>query len=94
MRSTKERIVAGFVVCVDNGGYDRDLKPLKLYKVVPDENLESGDVRVIDETDEDYIYPMEYFVPVELSGADEENVRRTMRQRELERSGDSQKTQP
>jgi hypothetical protein len=50
------------VVCVKNEGYELDLKPLRTYEVVPDENLEPDDIRVIDETGEDYIYPARYFV--------------------------------
>ncbi len=83
MGATKERIATSFVVCVENGGYDLDLKPLKLYRVVPDENIEPDDIRVIDE---DYIYPAKYFVPVEMSDTDEEDVRRTMLEREAGRS--------
>ena len=49
------------VVCVRNDGYELDLKPLGLYRTVPDDSLEPGDIRVIDETGEDYIYPAGYF---------------------------------
>jgi hypothetical protein len=52
------------VVCVRNEGYELDLKPLRVYEVVPDESLEPDDIRVIDETGEDYIYPASYFVSV------------------------------
>jgi hypothetical protein len=53
---------ANVVVCVRNEGYELDLKPWQIYEVVPDESLEPDDVRVIDETGEDYIYPANYFV--------------------------------
>jgi hypothetical protein len=56
---------ANVVICVRNDGYDLDLKRLKAYKVVPDESLEPDDIRVIDETGEDYIYPADYFVSAE-----------------------------
>lgn len=52
---------ANVVVCVRNEGYELDLKWLGVYEVVSDENLEPDDLRVIDETGEDYIYPASYF---------------------------------
>lgn len=61
-----ERIssATNLVVCVNNEGYELDLKPWEVYEVVPDESLEADDLRVIDETGEDYIYPANYFVSV------------------------------
>ncbi len=50
------------VICANNEGYELDLEPLGLYEMVPDDSLEVGDLRVIDETGEDYIYPASYFV--------------------------------
>jgi hypothetical protein len=52
---------ANVVVCVRNGGYELDLKLWHVYEVVPDESLEPDDIRVVDETGEDYIYPASYF---------------------------------
>jgi hypothetical protein len=49
------------VVCVRNDGYELDLKSLELYRAVPDDSLEPDDIRVIDETGEDYIYSASYF---------------------------------
>lgn len=50
------------VVCVRNEGYEIDLQRLHIYETIPDESLEPDDIRVIDETGEDYIYPVNYFV--------------------------------
>jgi hypothetical protein len=50
------------VLCIDNEGYELDLEPWGVYEVVSDESLEADDLRVIDETGEDYIYPASYFV--------------------------------
>jgi len=50
------------VICVCNEGYEIDLKPWRAYEVVSDDTLEPDDIRVIDETGEDYIYPASYFV--------------------------------
>ncbi len=56
----------GFVVCVENRGAE-DLEVRKVYRVLPDKAAAaSGYVRVIDESGEDYLYPADYFVFVEL----------------------------
>jgi hypothetical protein len=52
---------AELVVCVDNDGYEIDLERFGVYEVVPDDSLEPGDIRVIDESGESYIYPAELF---------------------------------
>ncbi len=54
-------MASSLVICVRNEGYELDLEPLQVYEVVPDESLEPDDIRVIDETGEDYIYPAGYF---------------------------------
>ncbi|HBY96593.1 MAG TPA: hypothetical protein DEP84_37060 [Chloroflexi bacterium] len=56
-----------FVLCINNKGYEDDLKLRTVYQVVPDEAAEvSTYLRVIDETGEDYLYPAAYFVPIEV----------------------------
>ena len=61
-----------FVVCVKNEGCE-DLESRKLYKTLPDEDAAvDGYLRVIDESGEDYLYPQDFFVPVELSQSAEE----------------------
>ena len=56
-----------FAVCVNNDGYEASLERRKLYQLVPDEPASvHGMVRVIDESGEDYLYPSEYFVSVDL----------------------------
>jgi len=58
---------ARFVVCVNNTDYPASLELHKIYRVLPDEDAEvDGDLRVIDESGEDYLYPADYFVVVEL----------------------------
>ncbi len=55
-----------FVLCLDNHGCD-DLEPRKVYQTVSDSAAEEeGYLRVVDESGEDYLYPAEYFVPIEL----------------------------
>lgn len=56
-----------FVICRDNSGAD-DLQVRKLYRVIPDAAAtKSNYIRVIDDSGEDYLYPADFFVAVELS---------------------------
>ncbi|MCC6353063.1 MAG: hypothetical protein IT577_04210 [Verrucomicrobiae bacterium] len=56
-----------FLICVDNRGYEASLEPRKLYEVVSDEDAKRhGQVRVIDESGEDYLFPARLFAPVRL----------------------------
>jgi hypothetical protein len=56
-----------FAVCINNKGYPAALELHKIYRVLPDEDAaEDGDVRVIDESGDDYLYSAERFVEVEL----------------------------
>lgn len=59
-----------YVVCIDNSGYLASLETRKIYQKISDEKAESlGQIRVIDESGEDYLYPIDRFLPVELSSA-------------------------
>jgi hypothetical protein len=59
-----------FVVCVDNSDYEASLELHKIYAVVPDPDaLEDGDLRVVDETGEDYLYAAGRFMAIELPEA-------------------------
>ena len=54
-----------YVVCVDNDGYAASLEKHKIYRALPDDGAAAdGDVRIIDESGEDYLYPAERFVPI------------------------------
>ena len=56
-----------FAICVDNAEYPASLELHKTYRLVPDEEAErDGDLRVIDESGEDYLFPADYFVLVDL----------------------------
>lgn len=56
----------GFALCINNRGAD-DLEIRKVYRVLPDKPAAAtGYVRVIDESGDDYLYPSNYFVFVEL----------------------------
>ena len=59
-----------FVVCVDNADYPASLELHKIYRVVPDADAAAdGDIRVVDESGEDYLYPASYFTPIILYAA-------------------------
>jgi hypothetical protein len=50
-------------VCIDNSEYPASLELHKVYQVLPDEDAAvDGDIRLIDESGEDYLYPAEYFL--------------------------------
>lgn len=56
-----------YVLCIDDGGYRASLEVRKVYVVLPDERAAQDNfIRVIDETEEDYLYPESLFVPIEI----------------------------
>ena len=56
-----------FAVCVKNAGYPASLELHKIYRVVPDDDAaREGDIRVVDESGEDNLYPANWFVEVIL----------------------------
>jgi hypothetical protein len=56
-----------FAICINNSGYPASLELYKVYRVLSDEVAEAGgDMRVIDESGEDYLYPSERFVLIDL----------------------------
>jgi len=68
---------ARFVVCIDNDGYQASLERNKIYEVLADAQAErDGDLRVIDESGEDYLFAAKRFVAVELPAAVQASVRR------------------
>jgi len=55
------------VICVQNEGNEVSLQLWKVYKPLRDRDARSeGFFRVIDESGEDYLFPEENFVPIEL----------------------------
>ena len=64
-----------FAVCVDNAEYPASLERHKIYRVLPDENAAAdGDLRIIDESGEDYLYPASWFIPIALPQAIQQSV--------------------
>jgi hypothetical protein len=60
---------------VRNKDYPASLELRKVYRLLPDEKAaRHRQLRVIDESGEDYLYPEEYFVPIKLPQAAERAV--------------------
>jgi hypothetical protein len=56
-----------FAVCINNAAYPASLALHKIYQVLPDEDAaRDGDIRVIDESGEDSLYPAFSFVRIEV----------------------------
>lgn len=68
---------AKFLVCVDNTGYEASLERNKIYVALPDPGAErDGDVRVVDETGEDYLFSASRFVAIDVPEAVRTSLRR------------------
>ncbi len=59
-----------FAICVSNDGYPASLELRKVYRIIPDQVAATRHfVRVVDESGEDYLYPANFFVPIEVPQA-------------------------
>lgn len=57
-----------FVLCLRNDGYEASLELRKFYVALPDADAEAHEqLRIIDESGEDYLFPASYFAPLEIS---------------------------
>jgi hypothetical protein len=55
-----------FAICIQSDDPDL-LTPRMVYQVLPDESAEkSGLIRAIDNEGEDYLYPADYFIIIDL----------------------------
>ena len=69
---------ARFAICINDGGYVDDLKVRTVYRILADESAaKSNYIRVIDETGEDYLYPANLFVEIEVPREVEEALLHT-----------------
>jgi hypothetical protein len=69
-RSTRlaARANSYFVVCLSNDGYEVSLEPRKFYLARRDPDAEAHDqVRVVDESGEDYLFPAACFATPKIS---------------------------
>jgi hypothetical protein len=59
-----------YVLCLNNKGYEASLEKFKLYKAIIDTTgLKHNQIKVIDESGEDYYFPEDRFSTVELPRA-------------------------
>lgn len=56
-----------FAICIRNRGYAAALEVRKVYRVLPDAIAAAkGLIRVVDESGDDYLYPVRFFVPIDV----------------------------
>jgi len=64
---TIKSLKARFAICVNNSEYPASLELHKIYRVIPDEDArKDGDLRIVDESGEDYLYPTDYFLLIDI----------------------------
>ena len=74
-RRHQRSAAAHFVICIRNEGYRASLDLRKLYPVLPDQFAEEHNmIRVVDESGEDYLYPANYFVRLDLPQSVEQTL--------------------
>jgi hypothetical protein len=77
MPETK-RNEAECVVCLKNDGYAASLEVHKICRILQDPEAEKdGDLRIVDESGEDYLCPKDWFVLIEVPEAVEASLPRT-----------------
>lgn len=56
-----------FVVCIHNEDYQASLERRKIYQALPDAEAEAHQmIRVVDESGDDYLFPLSYFSSISL----------------------------
>jgi hypothetical protein len=64
-----------FAVCINNSEYPASLELHKIYRVLTDEDAaQDGDIRIIDESGEDYLYPAEWFIVISVPNKVETSI--------------------
>ena len=68
-----------FVVCINNSDYPASLELHKIYRIIEDKDAaQEGDIRIVDESGEDYLYPSSYFVPIRVPQPVEKSLLRSV----------------
>ena len=66
-RTGRRSAAIKFAVCVKNTGYPASLELHKIYRVLRDDDAAAdGDLRIVDESGEDYLYPADWFAAIDL----------------------------
>jgi hypothetical protein len=69
----RKKPVVTYMMCVNNDAYPASLELRKVYRAIPDAVAAAKNfVRVIDESGEDYLYPADMFVPIDVPSAAKE----------------------
>lgn len=67
MADCQSNLNGAFALCVDTGDYAASLMRWKIYPVIADlEAAQRGQLRIVDESGEDYLYPREFFRIIDL----------------------------
>ncbi len=76
MKQQQSKVIQ-FAVCINNADYPASLELHKIYHILPDDDAAvDGDLRAVDESGEDYLYPAEWFVFIEVPQAVEASLLR------------------
>ncbi len=68
-----------FLLCINNKGYEASLETRKLYENLPDKEAERhNQVRIVDESGDDYLFPARYFAPIRLPHETKEKILETV----------------
>jgi hypothetical protein len=90
MKSARSRS-SRFALCIDNAEYPASLETRKLYEVLPDiEAASHRQLRIVDESGEDYLYPARYFRLVTVPPS----LDRVLRRRASRLAPDRRSTRP
>ena len=69
-RASRRRTPRRYAVCIATSGFEVSLETRKIYEVLPEKKNAGGElILVIDDSGEDYLYPRDMFVPIELPAA-------------------------
>ena len=72
---TKKAVSPHVAVCMCNTGYSSSLELHKIYRVLPDNDAaEDGDIHVVDESGEDYLYSATWFAELKLPQVIQESI--------------------
>lgn len=64
---SKKSNTQDYVLCISNQRYPASLEVRKIYQCIPDPQAEGhGQIRVIYESGEDYLYQQDLFIPIEV----------------------------
>ena len=71
--------IIGFALCLDNSGYEVSLEVRKIYPIVePLDNDPTGYLRIVDESDKDYLYSEKAFAIINLSPQIEKQMKESL----------------